>query len=79
MLKAAVGAVFFLGPAWLILHLSGMGILIRERSEAAYKYKVCIYVDSTRLHDEIIHLPGLGEDPEALEALIRPSPKTMKF
>ena len=42
MLKAAVGAVFFLGLAWLILHLSGIGILIRERSEAAYKYKVCI-------------------------------------
>jgi hypothetical protein len=43
----------------------------------SYKYKVCIYVHSTGLHDEIIHLPGLGEEPKALEALIRPCPKTM--
>jgi hypothetical protein len=81
MRAAAVGGVFLLvvGLAWLILHLSGMGILIRERWEAQNKYKVCVYVHSTGLYDRIISLPGLGEQPADLEALMRPCPKTIRL
>jgi hypothetical protein len=78
MVKAA-SAVFFLGAAWLVLHLSGMGILIGERTEyVVTPYKVCTYLHSTGVYDEII---SFSEDlkPKDLQVLKRPCHKTTKF